>query len=181
MKVDYNHIDELIEKYYDCETTLEEERYLNEYFASDQVANHHKVLIPQFVFYKQEEERISDDFNAKMMELLNQEVKKPKKLALFSANFWKYSAAAVILLGIGMAYFLSSNSIKVTGNSDMTDDDFAYSETMNAFQLISNHLDNADDHFQTFELLNKGLQQINQTNYFENLKYLDKVIKKESK
>ncbi len=178
MKIDYEHIDELLEKYYECETTLEEEKYLNDYFASDNVADNHKILIPQFIYIKNDESKLSDTFDAKIMELLNHQEKKPIRLSFFSGNYWKYSAAAVIVVGIGMAYFLSGNSIKVTGNSSMSEEDFAYNETMNALQIISDNLGSADDHFQTFELLNKGLGKINQINHFEKLKYLEKVIKK---
>lgn len=179
MKIEDINIDDLIEKYYDCETSLEEEKYLSEYFSSNNVADHHKVLIPQFAYLKMEESKLSSQFEAKILEILNQkEEKKPIKLSFFSGNYWKYSAAAVVLLGIGMAYFLNSNSIKVTGNSSMSEEDFAYNETISALQIISDNLGSADDHFQTFELLNKGLEQINQINHFEKLKYLDRVIKK---
>lgn len=181
MKIEYENIDELIEKYYDCQTSIDEEKYLNEYFTSNNVAENHKVLLPQFAFLKMEESKLSDEFDAKILEILNQkqnEKKKPIKLSFFSGNYWKHSAAAIILIGIGMAYFLSSNSIKVTGNSNMSEEDFAYNETINALQIISDNLGSADEHFQTFELLNKGLKQINQINYFEKLKYLDRVIYK---
>lgn len=179
MKIDYENIDELIEKYYDCETSLEEEKYLSEYFASNNVADNHKVLIPQFAYLKEEDIKLSNEFDAKILEILNQkEEKKPIKLSFFKGNYWKYSAAAVVIVGIGMAYFLNSNSIKVTGNSNMSEEDFAYNETINALQIISDNLGSADDHFQTFELLNKGLEQINQINHFEKLKYLDRVINK---
>lgn len=181
MKTDVKQIDVLIDKFYDCETTREEEKYLKQYFHSDNVAPHHKILVPQFIFADNDSPSLSNSFDDKMMELLNQNTNKVLRLPNVFKSFWKYSAVAVVILGFGILYFMNSNPIEVTGNSSLSDDEFAYQETINALQLISGKLDKADDHFQTFELLNQGLEQLNQLNNFEKLKYLDKVIKKENK
>lgn len=49
--------DEIIEKYFKGETTLEEETKLKMYVLSPNVAEKHKYLIPLFVFCDQEAER----------------------------------------------------------------------------------------------------------------------------
>ncbi len=182
MKVNYEQIDILIERYYQCETSLEEEELLYNYFTSDNVAPNHKVLVPQFIYLKNNDDsKLSDNFDKKMIDMLNQKQNNSFKLPKVFHNLWKYSAAAVIMIGFGLIYYINSSNIEVTGNSELSEEDFAYKETMNAFQLISESLGSAGEHFQSFELLNRSLEQINQTNYFENLKYLDKIILKESK
>lgn len=47
-------INELIEKYFRGETSLDEERMLKEYFASDDVSDENKYLIPVFKSFEEE-------------------------------------------------------------------------------------------------------------------------------
>ena len=47
-------MNELIEKYFRGETSLDEERMLKEYFASDDVSDENKYLIPVFKSFEEE-------------------------------------------------------------------------------------------------------------------------------
>ena len=46
------HIEELLEKYFEGETTCEEERTLRRYFCSEQVPDHLGVYRPLFFTFK---------------------------------------------------------------------------------------------------------------------------------
>lgn len=51
------HIEELLEKYFEGETTCEEERTLRRYFCSEQVPDHLSVYRPLFAYISQEAAR----------------------------------------------------------------------------------------------------------------------------
>mgnify|MGYP000639411304 FL=1 len=53
-------IDHLIQKYWDGESSLEEERQLKDYFNSGSVDDAHKSLIPMFRYYKSESKLTTD-------------------------------------------------------------------------------------------------------------------------
>ena len=54
-----NHIDTLLNSYFEGSTTTEEEKILKKYFASDTVAPQHELWKPLFHLYEQEKEMVS--------------------------------------------------------------------------------------------------------------------------
>lgn len=165
MKTNYS-IDELIERYYECDTNSEEEKYLNEYFNSDNVAQHHKYLIPQFKLMNIEDDKLSSNFDERIINLLNskQAVKQPIKLK--SNNWWKYSAAAALIVVIGTYFYFSRDEIVVTGNKNIDESEFAYNETMRALNILSSNMNVAEKNFEKFKIVNEAL---NKLNYLENI------------
>lgn len=176
MTIDTDNINELVDKYYECETTLDEENLLTDYFNSDNVAPELLYLKPQFVFYSQSKAEVLDEkFDEKIREILYNQpqkiVARPK-----AKNYWYYSAAAVIILGIGISYLLGGSKIRVTGNDGMNEADFAYEQTISALMFISVKMDNAEDQLGKISVMNKGMESFN---HFEKLKYLEQIINKE--
>lgn len=52
-----NKFDDIVERYFKGETTLQEENELKRYVLSSKVAEQHRHLVPLFSFYQSEEER----------------------------------------------------------------------------------------------------------------------------
>ncbi|MEE9439364.1 MAG: hypothetical protein V3V14_10220 [Saprospiraceae bacterium] len=52
--LDYNNIDNLLDKYFNAETSLEEENTLKLYFSSNNIKDKHKTYLPMFQFLKQQ-------------------------------------------------------------------------------------------------------------------------------
>jgi len=175
MKVDTQFIDELIEKYYECETTLEEEKILQEYFTSDNVAAEHKYLIPQFIYYEKEKEQLFlNNFDEKMKQILDNTPQ--KKFTLKILTPWIYSAAAILIIALGINLILNKNKVIVTGNGDIDKNEFVFQKTIYAFELLSKNLDRTDDKLEHLNKVSYGLQQLNQLKQLENLKYINKLI-----
>lgn len=168
MKTNYS-IDELIERYYECDTNNEEEKYLNEYFNSDSVAQHHKYLIPQFRLMNIEDDKLSSDFDERMLNLLNSKQTIHKPIKLKSNNWWKYSAVAALILVIGSYFYFSRDQIVVTGNNNIDETEFAYNETIRALNILSSNMDVAEKNFEKFKIVNEALDKLNKLNYLENL------------
>ncbi|CCH53116.1 hypothetical protein BN8_02183 [Fibrisoma limi BUZ 3] len=94
-------IDELLERYYEGETTLAEERILRQFFQGDNIPPHLESHAAQFrLFADARKEHLSMVFNNQLAEKLNQsEVGKVRSLTTWSLRI----AAGVALLMLGFA------------------------------------------------------------------------------
>lgn len=72
--LDYKYIEQLLERYWECQTTLEEEAILREFFAQDNVPMN-LLQYRQLFLYAHEEpkETLDSDFDEKMMSIIDAE------------------------------------------------------------------------------------------------------------
>ena len=70
--MDYKYIEQLLERYWACETSLQEEQILRTFFQQQEVPEHLMAYKAVFdVQQEQAEATLGEDFDAKMMELLS--------------------------------------------------------------------------------------------------------------
>ena len=103
--MDYKYIEQLLERYWQCETTLQEEAILRTFFSQDDVPaelEQYKALFAA----QQHEEVLGDDFDARILAMVGQEAEpKAKVVTLTSRLMPLFRAAAVvaIILTLGNA------------------------------------------------------------------------------
>ena len=104
--MDYKYIEQLLERYWQCETTLQEEAILHTFFSQEDVPAELQQYTPLFATQKPEEV-LGDDFDARILAMVGQEENKPKAkvVTLTSRLMPLFRAAAVvaIILTIGNA------------------------------------------------------------------------------
>ncbi len=124
----------LLDRYYKGETTLDEEKYLSEFFLSDNVPGELRVDKDVFLALHSaaNTEMLDDGFDEKLFAAI--EAKKQNKNAKLYLTLSGIAAAAVILIAvwIGNGIFTSKN---IYGT--VTDPEIAFAQTRNALQLIS--------------------------------------------
>lgn len=107
--MDYKYIEQLLERYFNCETSLEEERILRTFFSQKDVP---VALLPYrdlFVYEQSdmEEAHLSSDFDERMLALIEEEPQhvKARTISMQSRLRPLYKAAAVvgIILSLGLA------------------------------------------------------------------------------
>lgn len=113
--MDYKYIEQLLERYWECETTLREESILRNFFAQDDVPAH---LLPyKSVFEAEEatvEEGLSEDFDQRMLSLIGEEspadegtapVVKARTIRFKHGlrPFFKAAAVVAMVLSVSMA------------------------------------------------------------------------------
>ena len=72
--MDYKYIEQLLERYWACETSLQEEQILRTFFQQEEVPAHlmgYKSIFD--VQQEQSEASLGEDFDAKMMELISEQ------------------------------------------------------------------------------------------------------------
>ena len=104
--MDYKYIDQLLERYWQCETTLQEESILHSFFSQDDVPTELEQYKALFAM-QQQEPTLGDDFDARILAMVGQDDEKPKAkvVTLTSRLMPLFRAAAVvaIILTLGNA------------------------------------------------------------------------------
>ena len=71
--MDYKYIEQLLERYFLAETTLEEEHILHLFFSQEQVPEAFRPYQPLFCYGNAADETLSSDFDERIMELIGDE------------------------------------------------------------------------------------------------------------
>jgi hypothetical protein len=146
-----DRIEKLVEKYFEAETTIAEEKELKDYFASPDVAQHLEQYKPIFgyaVHAKQEQ------FNATV----------PLKANKRNRVVWlSVAASATVFLGVGLFTLNTYNQSKSDDLGTYDDPEVAFRETQKALAMIS-------------KSVNKGIGSMNYLSEFEQSK--NRIFKK---
>jgi hypothetical protein len=100
--MDYKYIEQLMERYWNAETTLEEENILRTFFSQKNIPAEMEQWRPLFTCTQ--EESLGDDFDVRMLEMIDNSVK-AREVSLTQRLMPLFKAAAVvaIILTLGNA------------------------------------------------------------------------------
>lgn len=165
-------IDELIEKYFEAETSPDEERILKEYFSSDDYDKKFEMYRQYFVFLNSERNIVSSDSLPAI--ILNGKTKSN----IFTTNYkWLAVAASfVILFIIGYTYFKSTeenNAIIITNENFYEYKELGTEVTLEALSKISKYMGYAKSSLKEVQSINESLeilQSYNLINYQSQIK-----------
>lgn len=152
-----NNIEQLIEKYNNAETTLQEEAQLKAYFQSDNVASHLEQYKPMFQYFSQsKKEQYTKDVPLTT-----------KKTKLYQ---W-ISVAAVAVLMLGFFIPNWDNGPKTLADYPQEDQQM-YLETKEALAMLSNNLNDGVSSLKVLDLasenFNVGLEKATHITEFSN-------------
>ena len=97
-------IEQLLQRYWDCKTTVEEERQLRQFFNGNDVPQHLMRYKDLFVYEEfMQEEQLSKDFDERLLKRIELSVVKAKSISILSrlAPIAKAAAAVAMLLVLG--------------------------------------------------------------------------------
>lgn len=104
--MDFKDIEQLLERYWRCETSLEEEAQLRAFFIGNDVPEHLLRYKDLFVYQQfQQEVHLGEDFDARVLANIEVPVVKAKRLTLTARFMPLFKAAAVVavVLSLGNA------------------------------------------------------------------------------
>ena len=106
--MDYRYIEQLLERYWQAETTLEEEEILRTFFCQKDIPADMQQYAPLFTYEKEETrtDRLGDDFDEHILEMVGEQ--KPVKARTISLTqrlmpMFKAAAVVAIFLTLGNA------------------------------------------------------------------------------
>ena len=144
--MDYKYIEQLLERYWECQTSVEEERILRSFFTQADVPAH--LLVYKDLFAQQsacQAEKLGDDFDAKVLEQIEQSEPRARVIALRHrlAPLFRAAAAVAIVVTLGNAAQQSFNRSEQSDyNYDTYQDTYhdpnvAYEKVSSALMLVS--------------------------------------------
>ena len=129
--MELNKIENILEKYFQGETSIAEENELKEYFSSPNVAQHLKQYQSIFSYFSQVKEQKSTQ-------------KIPLETKKRNVAWLSIAASVVVLLGIGTYFYVSEkNTTPVVAQSELgtyDNPEKAFAETQKALALLSNNV-----------------------------------------
>jgi hypothetical protein len=161
--MDSNKIDELLNKYWNCETSLEEEQQLREYFRGEQIPEQLKETANLFRYFDAHKKKTLNDgaFDAALMKKINTPPPSKGKVVKIFYNTLRIAAGVSVLL---VATYLVRNEIRETTPQEMVDtyDDpkLALEETKKALMMISKSFGTAEEKAKKINMFNEAQQQI---------------------
>ena len=95
--MDSKYIEQLLERYWQCDTSLEEEARLRAFFSGNDVPGHLLRYKDLFVYQQlQQEVRLGEDFDARVLSEVEVLVVKAKRMTLTARFMPLFKAAAVV-------------------------------------------------------------------------------------
>ena len=133
--MELNRIENILEKYFQGETTIAEEKELKDYFSSPDVAQHLEQYQPMFGYFSQVKEQKS----TQEIPLITKSRDKKRNMAWLSI-----AASVVVLLGIGTFMYVSEkNTAPVVTQSELgtyDNPEEALAATQKALAMLSNNV-----------------------------------------
>ena len=102
--MDYKYIEQLLERYWDAETSLQEETILRTFFSQPDIPENLRKYQPLFDCEQQKEEMLGEDFDARILEQIGEApVAKVVSLKNRLMPLFKAAAIVAIILTLGNA------------------------------------------------------------------------------
>ena len=147
MNMDYKYIEEVLERYWQCETSLQEEEQLRAFFAGADVPKHLLPYKDLFVYQlEQQQVKISDNFEDRILSQIEIPVVKAKRITFVTRVIPLFKAVAMVavVLSVGGVMEQSFRSDKSTldynydAYTDTYDDpEVAYKQVSSALMMLS--------------------------------------------
>lgn len=97
--MDYKYIEQLLDRYWQCETSLEEEQILRAFFQQNDIPAEMSQYKPLFTYVNEEKQTdvLGEDFDEKMLSLIGEEPK-AKVISIRQRLMPLFRAAAVVAI-----------------------------------------------------------------------------------
>jgi len=168
--MEYSEIEELLNRYLEGETTLEEEALLREYFSQSGLSPKHLEMQEMFRYFADANHAAAAPFDItdELSAVIECEWKKETRNRFRHAFAWAGSAAAVLAISFGIYHYL--NTSEATVKDTFKDPRMAYLETKRALLLVSNTMNR-----NTASL--KYLAKVDESfNHIKKITEIDKVV-----
>ena len=152
--MDYKYIEQLLERYWNCETSLEEEQILRSFFRQKEVPAHLLRYKQLFAYQDVEKEKgLGDDFDTRILTRIERPVVKAQRLTMRTRFMPLFKAAAMIavlfLMGTVMQHtFFADEALDYNYDAykDTYDDpEVAYKQVSSALMMLSEGINKSQD------------------------------------
>lgn len=160
--MDLHEVEKLLEKYWQCETSLEEEQKLRDFFASGTIPSSHQGAGELFQFLQAEKEKtLSKSFESAVTKQLRRRQGGKVIQMIGYGNLARIAAGIVVVVA---ATFLIRQEIRKSYPKELqdtySDPKMAFEETKRALEMISNSFGKAKKEASKMQMLNEAEKKI---------------------
>jgi hypothetical protein len=161
--MDSKKLEELLKKYWDCESSLEEEAALRSYFCGDHVPEQWRETATLFRYFDaQKNKAVEPGFDARVVHNIR-EVRRNNegKVVKLFKNSMRIAAGVAVLLAA--VYFVRQEIRKnepVATEDTYTDPQRAFEETKKALLMISKGFGSAEQQAKKINMFNEAQEKI---------------------
>jgi len=168
--MEYHEIEEILNRYLEGETTLEEESLLKEYFSQTGLPADQHDLQEMFRYFNEARQESAPPFDvsANLNSLIDNEWKKETRTRFRQVLAWAVSAAAVLVLSFGIYQYL--NKPETVVKDTYKDPKMAYLETKRALLLISRTMNHNTANLRYLSKVDESF------NHMKQISKIDKVV-----
>ena len=143
--MEFQNIDALLEKYWNCETSVNEEQILQDFFMQAQIPEGFKDLALLFKYtHNKQTEKLGANFDKKFNDAIKKRRKKYISIKLFAPTL-KIASMIAFIITIGLSGVIWVNSTKKQNFAETYSDPFAaYKEATSALDKLSMALQKGD-------------------------------------
>ena len=176
--MDSNKAEQLLEKYWMCETSLEEEQQLREFFLGKEVPESLKATAEMFRFFDAEKSKsLNENFEPVVTKHLRHR-QGGKIVSMVSFTNVARIAAGVMVV-VAAAYFIRQEirkSYPQELQDTYTDPEMAFEETKKALMMISNSFGKAKHEAEKMKVFNEAERKIQSNQTDQNKENQQKEI-----
>ena len=162
--MDSKNIQALLDKYWNCETSLEEEQQLKAYFRGQDIPEQLKDTATLFQYFDQHKKKDLQDPAFDQEVLKKVKAGKEGKLRSLVYNSLRIAAGIAVLI---VGTFLVRNEVRksspVAVEDTYNDPKLAFEETKKALMMISKSFGNAEDKAKKINMFNEAQKSIQKT------------------
>lgn len=153
--MDYKYIEQLLERFWQCETSLEEERILRTFFQQKEIPANLRPYKDLFVYERMAGKvKMDKHFDAKILAQTENPVVKARRLrfGIHPMPLFKAAAAVALIASLGTAMQRYFESRESDYNYDVYEDTYtdpqtAYGEISNALMSLSESINKCQEQY----------------------------------
>lgn len=171
--MDSNKIEALLAKYWECETSLEEENELREYFSQRDIPPQFREAAALFAYFAEQRNKEVREiaFDSKVVERIQTSTTANRsKVVRLMYNFSKIAAGLIVV--VVATYYIRSEIRKTTPQEIVdtySDPQLAFEETKKALMMISKSFGHAEEQAKKINLLNEAKENIQEESETQEL------------
>lgn len=160
--MDSKQIEQLLEKYWNAETSLEEEKDLHQFFQGNDVPENLKDTSALFRYFETEKSRM---LNEKFDAVVTKQIKLRHEGKIVSmTNWFQMARVAAGVIVVVAAVYLIGHEVRKSSPNEITDTEsdpkLAFEQTKKALMMISKNFHKAQNEASKINLLNEAEEKI---------------------
>jgi hypothetical protein len=159
--MDSKNLEQLLEKYWNCDTSLEEEKWLRDYFNGNDVPESLKETAALFRYFEGERSRSAGE---EVEQFVTKEIKKRQGGRVVTMNLYRLARIAAGVLVVVVATYFVRQEVRKSYPPEMegniTDPQLALEETKKALLMISKGFGKAREEATKINLFNEAEKKI---------------------